>query len=281
MMQAVFQSEVLSSSLIRITLPGDVYAYLIMGSSRALLVDTGYGYGDLKSFVGTLTDLPYDVVLTHGHLDHAPGAGQFRSVYMNLKDRDIYSLHADPEVRLSGMQSPYSQSEPADPSLLQTAPSADFFLSLETHPVFDLGGLHVQAVPLPGHTPGGTVLLLREPRILIAGDMLCSMTLLSLPFALSVEEYLESLQSFHDGFSGTFDQVLYSHPHNKGGKEILGDMIRLCEEILAGKDDHLESAMGPGSGRLGKRMGRDLLPEDGSSANLIYLADHIRKRAAT
>ncbi|MBO6054820.1 MAG: MBL fold metallo-hydrolase [Oscillospiraceae bacterium] len=277
MMKALFQSESLTPFLTRITLPGDVYAFLILGSDRALLVDTGFGYGDLKSYVDTLTDLPYEVVLTHGHLDHAPGAGPFSRVYMNRRDLEIYALHADPEVRLNGMRSPYSQSDPPDPALLQAAPAGDFFLPLEEHPLFDLGGLTVRAVPLPGHTPGGTVLLLEEPRILIAGDMLCSMTLLTLPCCLSVEEYLESLRAFRDSWSGTFDQIYYSHPHNRGGTEILDEMIRLCEDILAGKDDQLASAMGPGPGRLARRMGRDLRPEDGTSANLIYLPEQLRK----
>ena len=35
-----------------------VIRYLIIGEHHALLFDTGYGFGDLASFVKSLTDLP-------------------------------------------------------------------------------------------------------------------------------------------------------------------------------------------------------------------------------
>ena len=42
--------------------------YLLVGSERALVIDTGSGAFDLKGLVESLTDKPYDVVLTHGHI---------------------------------------------------------------------------------------------------------------------------------------------------------------------------------------------------------------------
>ena len=54
--------------------PGNVYTTLIIGEEKALLIDTGYGFGDLAAFVRTLTDKPLEVVLTHGHTDHIIGA---------------------------------------------------------------------------------------------------------------------------------------------------------------------------------------------------------------
>ena len=44
--------------------------FLVIGEERALLIDTGVGMTDLPALIRSLTPLPYDVVLTHGHLDH-------------------------------------------------------------------------------------------------------------------------------------------------------------------------------------------------------------------
>ena len=65
--------------------------FLVVGEKRALLIDTGVGMTDLKSLIAQLTDLPYDVVLTHGHMDHAGGAAQFDQVYIHPADRAALS----------------------------------------------------------------------------------------------------------------------------------------------------------------------------------------------
>ena len=43
------------------------YMYLIEGTDRAILIDTGMGLGNIKEYVDGLTKLPYDVVL-HGYV---------------------------------------------------------------------------------------------------------------------------------------------------------------------------------------------------------------------
>lgn len=50
-----------------------VFCYLIEGSEKAMLIDTGYGLGDLRSAVEKVTGLPLIIVNTHGHCDHIGG----------------------------------------------------------------------------------------------------------------------------------------------------------------------------------------------------------------
>ena len=60
--------------------------YFLVGEERALLIDTACGLSDLKGIAASLTDKPYDVVLTHGHLDHVGGIGAFTDVYLGEAD---------------------------------------------------------------------------------------------------------------------------------------------------------------------------------------------------
>lgn len=64
--------------------------YLIIGTERALLIDTGIGIGNIRSVVETMTHLPYDVVNTHHHYDHVGGNGRFSMVYAH-KSNSGYS----------------------------------------------------------------------------------------------------------------------------------------------------------------------------------------------
>ena len=43
--------------------------YLVKGEKSAAVIVTGSGFGNLKKVIETLTDLPYVVLNTHGHLD--------------------------------------------------------------------------------------------------------------------------------------------------------------------------------------------------------------------
>ena len=51
----------------------EVISFLIVGTERALLFDTGLGIGDIKSLVDELTDKPLLVLNSHSHYDHIGG----------------------------------------------------------------------------------------------------------------------------------------------------------------------------------------------------------------
>ena len=51
--------------------------YLVVGSEKALLIDCGTGFCDIRGAAEKLTDLPITLAATHGHGDHIGGAGQF------------------------------------------------------------------------------------------------------------------------------------------------------------------------------------------------------------
>ena len=62
---------------------GSQNMYLLEGNDKALLIDTGWGAGNLRAYVERLTDKPLLVANTHYHPDHAAGNGEFESVYVS------------------------------------------------------------------------------------------------------------------------------------------------------------------------------------------------------
>ena len=62
---------------------GSLYCYLLIGSEKAMLIDTAYGDGDLRAFVETITDKPVMVCNTHGHFDHTGGNALWEEAWMS------------------------------------------------------------------------------------------------------------------------------------------------------------------------------------------------------
>ena len=58
-----------------------VISYLIIGSEKALLFDTGMGLDSIKSVVKQLTSLPVTVINSHTHYDHIGGNADFNTIY--------------------------------------------------------------------------------------------------------------------------------------------------------------------------------------------------------
>ena len=95
----------------------DMNMTLLAGRERALLVDTGYGFDDLRDAVRRLTGLPLTVVNTHGHHDHACGNYQFDEVYIAGADIPVCEHYvADRRPRI------WEQAEMKDIALIADLP---------------------------------------------------------------------------------------------------------------------------------------------------------------
>ena len=265
-----FTIDKIAPYLFRIVMPGNVFSYLAEGEKSAVLIDTGFGLGHYREYIeDILKGKPYVLVLTHGHLDHAGGASEFDTVYMDLKDLDLAKRHTQKEIRMTSFQNdPVTADDFAEPK-------EDGYLPLEYGQIFDIGGEELEIICLGGHTPGSVGILFRNERILLAGDACCSFTLMfGKNESLTVREYKKNLEGVREKYRDDFDRMVYSHPHNFGGKEVLDEMIELCGEILDGKDDHIcvPSPLG-GESFIAKAVNEKNIRSDGKTANLMYSKD--------
>ena len=129
------------------------FLYLLIGQSRALLLDTGAGGIAVAEPVDSILDAwrathgggPRELVVAHSHAhgDHVAGDGQFRGrVGVTLVERDTVSVRA--------------------------------FFGFSAWPTdvvpFDLGGRVLDVVAIPGHEAAGLAFYDRATAVLLTGD---------------------------------------------------------------------------------------------------------------
>lgn len=230
--------------------------FLLVGEDKALLIDTGSGVCDLPFVLSSLTDKPVQVVLTHGHPDHAGGNGWFDEVWAHPDDFQM-ALNLSYESR-RGYAEGMLKMNPAAPVTAEDTKQFDKqpkMLPLYEGDTIDLGGRKVMVYETPGHTPGGLSFLDVRERILISGDACNGNTLLmsfggdanpkqTISTLLATSKKIRNLEPLfdrnyngHGGYGGSpsFQPQPYS---------VTADMISLCEDLLSGKEQGESQAFG-------------------------------------
>ncbi len=203
-----------------------VHMDLLVGEHHALLFDTGYGFEDLHGLVRRITDLPLYVVNSHGHVDHAAGNWQFDEVFIHPLDVAVCIEHNGPEMRMAEM----------DTAVLPEHFDLEEYLSHDCGhlrpvvegDVFDLGGITLEVVELPGHTAGSIGLYWREEKLLYVGDGVNCFVWLFLPEATKLSVYRDTLYKVRDM---AFDRMIQSHEPRVMPRSCLDDYIRLVETM--------------------------------------------------
>ena len=203
--------------------------YLVEGSERALLIDTGLGAIDIRSEIEELTSLPYDIVNTHGHGDHTGGNIYFPVVCMHKA--------SEPDARgfLELNKTVLTEEEVAAVEA-QLAKGTYEIRYISDGFTFDLGDRHLEVISIPGHSSGCIALLDHEDRIVFSGDCFVkSMPIqMVVPTALTIREYLESLHKLQ-ARSEEFDSFCTGHDEQLEPKIFLNDVTECCEKLVSGE----------------------------------------------
>lgn len=191
-MSELFRVSEITSGVHRIVDVLGNHCYLVVGQEKALLVDSGDGFGDLRACVEGLTDLPVTVVLTHGHEDHMMGSYWFGEAYLSPQDGgtqrwELIEEHAQriyEQVLAEGLvgdDAPFALRDGARPRELPVSDGDRF----------DLGGRTVRAVALPGHTEGSMGYLVEDCGVLFSGDAVTPIMCLFFEDSLTIQEWRE------------------------------------------------------------------------------------------
>ncbi|WP_125981735.1 MBL fold metallo-hydrolase [Loigolactobacillus iwatensis] len=130
---------------------------LVVGEDKAALIDASFGIDtDLIKIIRQVTTKPIICLLTHGDPDHTGGASLFESVYMNPTDDEIMKAAFAPAERLHDVDIASGHNQALVTHMKEKMPTAAFFnyQPLQDGDRFDLGGITLQAVALPGHSKG-------------------------------------------------------------------------------------------------------------------------------
>lgn len=152
----------------------EVISYLIIGSEKALLIDTGLGIGDIHKVVTSLYSGKVTVAHTHTHFDHIGGDHQFEESYVLNNDIALKRLRRglDHEEVKSNVEDgcnsePYPAVFDRDTYCIRPANNIHTFKEGFT---FDLGNLTLEVLETPGHSPDSVIFVDRQNRLLFTGD---------------------------------------------------------------------------------------------------------------
>ncbi|NME35680.1 MULTISPECIES: MBL fold metallo-hydrolase [Fusobacterium] len=187
-------------NIYRIYEPGDIFSTLIIGEEKALLIDTGHGFENLKEVVKKITSLPLMVLNTHGHLDHTGGNYLFDEIYINPKDIPLYyKYEKEKKMMIETYKELYKERNLVmwaddfnEEKFLKTTTKA--FIPLENNQIIDLGNRKLEVIEVPGHTLGHVVILDYETGIVFSGDAVSTSIWIYYNNGISPEEYIENLE---------------------------------------------------------------------------------------
>jgi glyoxylase-like metal-dependent hydrolase (beta-lactamase superfamily II) len=230
-----FTSQKVADNVWCINDHGNDNIYLVIGTKKALLIDTGIGVGDLKSYANTLTNLPIVVVNTHAHPDHSGGNYRFNEIFIHPNDFKMADSYSDKD-RMMGAAKSFSSSNP------EFAKFIDFnfdnykqpkLVPIEEGFVFDLGDRKIEVIWVPGHTLGSICLLDRKNKQLFTGDNNNTHVWLFLDVSAPVEKYMQSLEHLMT-YRKDFNKMFIGHGEPMGSDYL--DEIHTCvDNILKGE----------------------------------------------
>ena len=214
----------------------EVISYLITGSNRALLFDTGMGISDIKKVTAELTKLPVVVLNSHTHDDHVGGNWQFDTIY------GVDTAFTQSNARGSRDD---AQSEVAPGEICGDLPKGFNPKDYSTRPWkitayvhdgerIDLGGRAIEIIATPGHTPDAVSLIDRANGLLFTGDTYYPAPIWLFRPETDLDAYAASIRRLAV-LAPEVKIVLGAHNIPVASPSVLGHLVTAFDEVRAGK----------------------------------------------
>ena len=210
--------------------------YLVTGSERAALIDTGLGMsGDLNKVVRSLTNKPVICLLTHCDPDHAGAAALFDDIRMSSRDQSLMDNGSISGLARFGT----TQAVANDKARIRyfrknmVGEKSFAYTNIEDGETFDLGGQSLTALSLPGRTEGSMCFWNREENYCVVGDAVANVdsTVLFFQKCRPLEEDRDNLIRFLAKVGE--DCELYAG-HNE--EPLAKDMLMEFHRLVAAQD---------------------------------------------
>lgn len=270
-----FTAQRLPNGVTEITDLSGVHCFLVEGRDKALLIDAMTGLRGLPAFVATLTDLPVEVALTHGHMDHAGGVFEFGRCYIHPADIPMLDGRTLP-ARVGYVRGQLPPGEAPEASAFVPDGPVEF-VPLKAGDKLDLGGRALEVLHVPGHTRGSLCYLDTASGDFFAGDACNNNTLLMMDVSATIEEYLGALLALKER-QGDIRRFYLFHGPSLQDKSCIDDNIQCCRDILAGTDDRVPVDFLGRPGYLAKeRTPGTFSRKDGRFGNVVYNPQQVHK----
>lgn len=187
---------------------GDIVRFfLLTGSEKAMLIDTGVSGQGVRSIVEKITDLPLSLINTHADPDHTAGNREFDSFYMHPSEAsNFYKTH----------------------------PGKGEFIPVYEGDIIDLGNRPLEIIALPGHTPGSIAVLDINARSLFSGDPVQDGMIFMFGVQREMHAYRISLKKL-SGMKERFDRIYPSHGTIPVSPNLINELYEASGRLLDGE----------------------------------------------
>lgn len=173
----------------------ETHCYLLCGTERSLLIDTGLGVGNIYAEVSRLTEKTVTAVATHIHWDHIGGHRFFPDFYAHEKELDWlagkFPLSLETVKKMLADRCSLPGTFDLDSyTIFQGMPTR----VLRDGDQMDLGGRVVEVLHTPGHSPGHMCFWEPERGNLFTGDLVYQGVLFANYPSTDPGDYLASLE---------------------------------------------------------------------------------------
>ena len=208
-----------------------VRIFLLAGTEKALVIDTGMTGIALEEQIRQHTGLPFSLLNTHADRDHIGGNFRFSEFYLHPSEAAFYR---------------------------NTQGGTGKMLPVFDGDTIDLGDRILEIIHLPGHTPGSITVLDRKNRCLIGGDPIQEDGDIYMFGAhRDMEAYIASLGRLD--LRTDFDFIFPSHAKEKVGRAAIPLLIDGAQRILSGEIE----------GKEQERHGRKILSFDAGISRFL------------